>query len=278
VSEGVVICASLADDPVVVRERDAVRDLDNLPRINADFSLSDVFTSAAVRQAVAALPYADPSSQVTGAYIENVRQWAPSFEFVVRHMSLPQGSSILDVGADLTWSTSRLARLGYRPIGIDINHHLPAAMALGRDSVPYAVMNVDMHEPAFAPRSFDAVTAFNALHHSARVPQLAVHLADLLRDGGCLGLIEPYWYYPDNLRTFGIEAIASGINENVYRLEEWHQAFVEAGLELEVFSAGRSYDAVYRKSGGRPRTLSSSAARDELFSTFYRSTFECAPP
>jgi hypothetical protein len=160
-------------------------------------------------------------------------------------------------------------RCGYRPVGIDINHHLAAASVLGRYGPPYAVAMVDMHTPAFGDGVFDGVTAFNALHHSAKIGVLAANLARGLRPGGRLALVEPYWLRAESRATFGAEQIAAGINENVYRLEEWHAAFVAAGLELVVFAASRSFDAVYEHTGHAGRALTSESAAAELFARYY---------
>ncbi|MEZ5283228.1 MAG: hypothetical protein R2712_00175 [Vicinamibacterales bacterium] len=44
---------------------------------------------------------------------------------------------------------------------------------------------------------------------------------------------------------------------------------------LEVFSAGRSFDAVYTKRSGPARELSLAAAASDLFASFYRSRIDC---
>jgi hypothetical protein len=72
-------------------------------------------------------------------------------------------------------------------------------------------------------------------------------------------------------QAFGAAQIEAGINENVYRLEEWHRWFVQAGLELETFMISHSLNAVYvkRPAGERPRTLSLAAAEAELCARHY---------
>jgi SAM-dependent methyltransferase len=267
VRDGVVHCPAPDEDQAVVAERAAVLEFDLHPRDASGFTIADVLVDPRVQDSVLALPYGDDSP--ASEYVQNVRKFAPSFDYLLAQLGLAPGASVLDVGADLTWSTSRLARSGYRPIAVDINHHLVAAAVLGARGVPYAAVNVDMHAPAFGDGAFDAITAFNALHHSARLDQLAANLARMLRADGRLGFIEAYWYYPEAKAAFGVDEIAAGINENVYRLEEWHSALVGAGLELVSFAAGRSFDAVYRKTGGPGRRITTADAARELFATFY---------
>jgi hypothetical protein len=124
-----------------------------------------------------------------------------------------------------------------------------------------------MHLPAFADGAFDGVTAFNALHHTHRLPELLDTLARVVRPGGRLGLVEPYWVDADNRAAFGRDQIAAGINENVHRLEEWHQRLVEAGFELVTAMVSHSFNAVYER--GLGRRLAIDEAHDELFRTHF---------
>ncbi len=274
VRDGVLHCPVADEDQAVVAERAAVLEFDAHPRDRSGFTIADVLVDPRVQDTVLALPYEDGTAAPASEYVRNVRKFAAAFDFMLGQLALAPGASVLDVGADLTWSTARLARSGYRPIAVDINHHLAAASVLGARGVPYAAVNVDMHAPAFGDGVFDAVIAFNALHHSARLPALAANLARVLRVDGRLGFVEAYWYYPEAKAAFGVDEIAAGINENVYRLEEWHSAFVAAGLELVSFAAGRSFDAVYRKTGGPGRRLAPADAADELFGAFYNVAIE----
>lgn len=270
VRDGVVYCPAPDEDPAVVAERAAVLDFDAHPRDAAGFTITDVLVDPRVQDTVLALPYDDGGETPATEYVRNVRKFAPAFDYLLGQMALAPGAAVLDVGADLTWSTARLARTGYRPIAVDINHHLAAAAVLGARGVPYAAVNMDMHAPGFGDGVFDAVLAFNALHHSARLAELTANLARMLRVDGRLGFIEAYWYYPEAKAAFGVDEIAAGINENVYRLEEWHSALVGAGLELVSFAAGRSFDAVYRKTGWPGRRIAPAVAAGELFGTFYQ--------
>ena len=269
VHDGVVHCPAPDEDAAVVAERAAVLEFDAHPRDASGFTIADVLVDARVQDTVLALPYGSGDDAPASEYVQNVRKFAPAFDYLLDQLALAPGAAVLDVGADLTWSTARLARNGYRPIAIDINHHLAAAPVLGARGVPYAAVNADMHAPAFGDGVFDAITAFNALHHSARLTELAANLARMLRVDGRLGFVEAYWYYPEAKAAFGVDEIAAGINENVYRLEEWHSALVGAGLELVSFAAGRSFDAVYRKTGRPGRRITPAEAAGELFGTFY---------
>ena len=268
--EGVLHVSAGAEDATVGRERDAVLAIEHDDPDDRTFTLARLRADrGAIRDAFVSLPYGNGSPVFdTFEYLGNVRRFAPVFDYVVDRLGVPPGGRILDVGADLTWSTSRLAALGWRPVGIDVNHHLSAADILREHGPDYHVVNVDMHVPAFADGAFDGVTAFNALHHTHRLPGLLGNLARVVRPGGRLGLVEPYWLHEDNRAAFGRDQIEAGINENVYRLEEWHQQLVRAGFELVTAMVSHSFNAVYERAA-QGRQLGLDEARDELFRTHF---------
>lgn len=274
IREDVLYARAAHEDAAVIAERDAVLAIERARRPgDGGFSFAQVLGDEALQRALLALPDGEAHVAAYGSYFHEVSKFSASFDFVLGHLGVAPPAAVLDVGADLTWSTAQLARRGYRAIGIDINHHLAAAGPLGRLSTPYAVVNADMHSAAFGDGAFDAITAFNALHHSAKLGALATNLGRMLRPGGRLAFIEAYWYYAQARESFGVEQIAAGINENVYRLEEWHAALVAAGLELVVFAAGRSFDAVYERTGRPGRVLTREAAVRELFERYYDVSF-----
>ncbi len=283
VEAGVLHAVSGDEDPAIARERQAMLDLESsgAPIGPTDFSMTQLMAGPCpLRTAFLSLPYDDGSDFFrANEYFRNVSQFAATFDTVVSRLGLPPGSRLLDVGADLTWSTSRLARLGWRGVAIDINHHLTASRVFREQGIDFAAVNADMHAPVFADGVFDGVTAFNALHHTHRLHPLVANLARVLRPGGRLGFIEPYWFHEYNRAGFGESQIEAGINENVYRLEEWHQAFVNHGLEPVSFIAAPSFHGVYEKraASAPPRSLTLDQARDDLFSRFYQASFT-APP
>lgn len=282
VRDGILHVESPNEDRAVTRERAAVREMDDAPLLRpTDFSLPSLLAdTAALRDAFASLPYADGSAFYReNEYFKNVARFAGVFDYVVRHLGCPPGGRVLDVGADLTWSTARLAVRGWRAVGIDINHHLAASQVLRACGPAYAVVNVDMHLPAFGESSFHAATAFNALHHTHRIEELVGTLSRAIQPGGRFGIVEPYWYVEEVRDAFGAAQIEAGINENVYRLEEWHRFFVQAGFELVTFMISHSFNAIYQKrpAGLPPRILTVEEAETELFEGHYRVAFR-APP
>ena len=283
VRDGVVHASTGQEDPAIERERQAVLDIEtgDLPSGPTEFSMHRLLAGPGpLRTAFLALPHDDGSAFFRdNEYFRNVSQFAATFEDVVGRLDLPPGSRVLDVGADLTWSTARLTRLGWRGVAIDINHHLAAARVFREHGLVFPAVNVDMHAPVFADGVFDGILAVNALHHTHRLQPLVANLARVLRPGGRLGFIEPYWFHEETRSDFGAAQIEAGINENVYRLEEWHQAFVNHGLELVTFTAAASFHGIYEKRAAAlpARTLTIDEARDDLFAGFYQVSFTVPP-
>ena len=283
VRHGVVHASTGDEDPAIERERQAVLEIEagDAPVGPTDFSMRQLLAGPSpLRTAFLALPYDDGSAFFRdNEYFGNVSRFATTFDAVVARLELPPGSRVLDVGADLTWSTARLIRAGWRGVAIDINHHLAAAQVFREHGLAFPAVNVDMHAPLFADGVFDGILAVNALHHTHRLRPLVANLARVLRPGGRLGFIEPYWFHEENRVSFGVSQIEAGINENVYRLEEWHQAFVNHGLEPVTFVVAASFHGIYEKraAGLATRTLTLDEARDDLFARCYQASFT-APP
>lgn len=277
VVDGVLQVRTDGEDPAIARERQAVLDLERAGATRPfEFSFDRLLAGAGpLRNAFLSLPYDDGSAFFReDEYFRNVSQFASTFDAVVSRLPLPTGSVVLDVGADLTWSTARLAARGWQAVAIDINHHLVASRVFRDRGLTFAAVNVDMHAPLFADGVLDAVTAFNALHHTHRLDALVENLARTVKPGGYLAFIEPYWVHEHNRATFGESQIEAGINENVYRLEEWHRTFINNGLEPVMATAGRSFHGLYRKGDtpGSRRSLGLDRARDDFFSRGYRGT------
>jgi len=272
--DGVLHLSELEEDRAVQSERAAVTRTERTPELGG---ISDAFDDLArangeIKDAILALPYGNGSKYYEEpGYFANVRASARAFDFVVDRLDGRAGGMLLDLGADLTWSTARLAERGFTCVAVDINHHLPVATMFQERCPPYALINVDMHAPAFADASFDVITAFNALHHSHRLERLASNLGRMLKPGGRLGFVEPYCLDAEAKARFGAAHIMAGVNENVYLLEEWHQALTAAGLVNLTFLLTDSFNAIYEKSirGVSPQARLDEA-RGDLFARYHR--------
>lgn len=274
VIENGVLHVNVGDEHAeVIQERESVPATEMHPELGG---WTEAYTPAtdpesSLAQAYLSLPYGNDSPHFQQAgYFQNVRRFAPEFDFILRH--LPRAGRLLDLGADGTWSTAQLARHGLTCVALDITDHLSLAHLFQTKCPEYGLVNVDMHEPVFVDQAFDAVTAFNALHHSKRLDALAGNIARVLKPGGVLGFIEPYVQNAQQEADFGAPQSALGINENVHTIERWHRAFAAAGLELVVFSLTDSFNAMYC----RPQ-VSGRRAQDAVLDGFYASALHVTP-
>ena len=150
-----------------------------------DFSLVTLLADrGALRDAFLALPYGDGSAfYEENEYFRNVAVFGDVFDYILAQLGPATGGRLLDVGADMTWSTARLAAAGWRAVGIDINDHLRASRLWRSQAPAYAVVNMDMHLPGFTAGTFEVVTAFNAFHHTHRLEALVATVVAALRPG-----------------------------------------------------------------------------------------------
>jgi SAM-dependent methyltransferase len=250
-SRGVLDLGEADEDEQVASERAAVRATERsaeLGGINASFD--DIAEATGdLRDALLSLPYGDGSRYYgEPGYFANVRASTPGFDFLVEHLDLTPGRRLLDLGADMTWSTNQFARRGLDCVAVDINHHLPVGRLFAEHSgQPYHLVRADMRRIPFKPASFDIVLAISALHHNPELGEIAATIGRLLKPGGQLAFLEPYCESEEAKRQFGLDQIAAGISEQTYLLQEWHAAFKAVGLDVEVHRVCDSFCAVYRK-------------------------------
>lgn len=280
---GVVRVGLAGEDEAVRRERAAVLDIERTITDVEGFTFEQLMADRGeLRDALCSLPYANGSRYFArDNYFTSVAKFAAEFDYLVTQLRPGGEALVLDLGADLTWSTARLAGRGWRAVALDINHHLPAAAHFRRGGLTYATVNADMHAPVFGDAVFDAITAFNVLHHTHRIDLLAGNLARVLKPGGQLVLLEPFCRNEQERAEFGRAQIDAGINENVYLLEEWHAAFRRAGFQRRTCVLTTALAGVYDKpagdAGALPPFASIDDARDDFFARFYDVSLD-APP
>jgi SAM-dependent methyltransferase len=282
---GVLILTEDCRDPEIAREREAARQTERDPALGGLGASFDDLSRAEgpLAEAMLALPYGDGSHYYDEpGYFANVRSSVAGFTFVLQNIGARPGERLLDLGADMTWSTSHFARRGLECTGVDINHHLPIAQLFERGyGVSYDLVQADMTDIPFSDASFDVVVGINTLHHSNRLGALAANIARILKPGGRLGFVEPYCQAEADKEAFGRAQIGAGISEHVYLLDQWHHAFAQAGLLVRTHRVADSFAAIYEKPQGPVSPPPEArASRDDLFAGFYdgRLTVLLDPP
>jgi 2-polyprenyl-3-methyl-5-hydroxy-6-metoxy-1,4-benzoquinol methylase len=247
----VLIVELAGERPEVAAEREGVLATERNAALGGLNDACDDLARATgpLKDAILALPEGDDSRYYREpGYFLNVKNSLRGFRFVTHRLRRTPGQRLLDVGADLTWSTNQFAREGLECTAIDVNHHLNVGeLFQSRFDRPYDMVRVDMHAEVFRSGAFDLVVAINALHHSGDIVRMAGNLARVLSPGGRLAAVEPYCIDLSQKADFGREQIEAGINENTYLLDEWHAAFTGAGLVLEELMLSDSCNMIYRK-------------------------------
>lgn len=115
------------------------------------------------------------------------------FVTAAAHLDVPPGARVLDLGGGPGWVSELLARLGLRPVTLDLS---PSLLRLGQERFASAgltarLVRADMTALPFPEGAFDAAIVVDALHH---VPDVGAALREarrVLAPGGRLVLAEP---------------------------------------------------------------------------------------
>ena len=213
--------------PTIVRERAAVHQIDNeagappdwmrdvLGRLNRDELTSRDLSGSAHIRAIA-----ESRAQV--------------LEFL-EHERLAPGSTVLEIGADVGWSSSILLDAGCRVVATDITDHI--LHAPDRDSINLCRLLADMNRIPLADASVDAVFAASCVHHSWNLGLTFREIARVLKPGGRAYLCgEPLPAWPRYVvgGRVGHKERALGINETWIRRDVWLRRCREAGLEPRI--------------------------------------------
>jgi SAM-dependent methyltransferase len=116
-----------------------------------------------------------------------------SFLVLAEQMQVPREGRVLDLGGGAAWVSELLAKLGYRPVTLDI---APALLRVGvdrftREHLPPRFIAADMSALPFPEGVFDAVVVVDALHHVADVPAVFREAFRVLLPGGQFLIAEP---------------------------------------------------------------------------------------
>ena len=166
---------------------------------------------------------------------------------------LPPGSTVLEIGADVGWSSSILLDAGCRVLATDITDHI--LHPPDRNSVNLCRLLADMNRIPLADSTVDAVFAASCVHHSWDLGLTFREIARLLKPGGTAYLCgEPLPSLPRYVvgGRFGHKERALGINETWTRRAVWLRRCREAGLEPRIVFpdlSDRQMSARLRKRG-----------------------------
>lgn len=116
-----------------------------------------------------------------------------AFLALAEQLRIPYEGLVLDLGGGAAWVSELLAKLGYRPVTLDVAHSL---LRIGRDrfkreNLLFRPVAADMTALPVASGSVDAVVVIDALHHVPNVPAVFREAHRVLVSGGQFLLAEP---------------------------------------------------------------------------------------
>jgi ubiquinone/menaquinone biosynthesis C-methylase UbiE len=144
-----------------------------------------------------------------------------SFLVVAEQLRVPLGGRVLDLGAGSGWVSELLAKLGYRPITLDLSYALLtlAKRRFARERLTPRLTVADMTLLPIATGSMDAVVVIDALHHVPGMPLVFREAYRVLADGGQFVLAEPGEGHSDSEKSRG-EMLEHGVQEREVHLFE----------------------------------------------------------
>ena len=163
------LAGSMTTDPTDVREAEIQRYVQGKER---HYNLTKPFT--------------------VGSHQENI--WLlHSFLVVAENLLAPRQGMVLDLGGGAGWVSELLAKLGYKPVTLDISAPLISVgrERFQRESLPARFVAGDMTALPFVSGSMEAVVVIDALHHVPDVPAVFREAYRVLVDGGQFLLAEP---------------------------------------------------------------------------------------
>jgi len=140
------------------------------------------------------LPYRDLTNEHSSTWAIRAR----SYDHLIEHLKNEahgQSERLLDLGAGNCWLSARLSRLGYRVVAVDVNDDpedgLGTARRLLNSSEPgFDCVRAEFKFLPFAERSFDTIILNASLHYSADPYDIVVRLLPLLKDIGCIYILD----------------------------------------------------------------------------------------
>lgn len=184
---------------------------------------------------ILALPNGDDSDIFKRETLfQNISSAAYAFYQGLSLLGLTGKERLLDLGADICWSTNRFAELGCQCIALDLNHHLPVSdVYIYKNNVYFERMIADMSDLPFADESFDIVVTVTSIHHTPDLEKTFREIARVLIPLGKVILINEPVRKPFAPKDFGSKREKElGLNDHWYTALEYYLAARKAGLKL----------------------------------------------
>ncbi len=148
-------------------------------------------------------------------------------------LARPQREDIcLDLGAGTGHTAAALAEHTAHVVGLDLSAGmLKAARELYGGRANLEFRHAPAHDTGLELNSFDLVTARHTLHHHPDVSATLREAARVLKPGGRLVVVDEITPNPEVDRWYdALERSRDATHVRAYRMDEWQDLIVEAGL------------------------------------------------
>ena len=160
---------------------------------------------------------------------------------IVGALHAAPGATVLDAGCGVGAHTLRLARRGYRCVGIDISRHIlaQARARMAREGLQERVqlLCVALEDLPFPPATFDAIHCRGVLMHVPDWQRALSNLCRVLKPGGRIAILE------DNDRSLHAGMVLAARR---LRIKKSKSALVRSSDGLEFWSSEDGTPFVYR--------------------------------
>jgi ubiquinone/menaquinone biosynthesis C-methylase UbiE len=154
-----------------------------------------------------------------------------AFLVACEHLRLGADARVLDLGGGPAWVSELLAKLGYRPVTLDVSLPLLAIgrRRFAREGLTPWVAAADMRQLPIADGSVQGVVVIDALHHVPGVPAVFAEAFRVLDAGGAFVLAEPGEGHAESSRV-RTETREYGVQEREIHLLEMFEYARRAGF------------------------------------------------
>lgn len=173
------------------------------------------------------------------------RHATEQLNLVMRMLGSMDNKQGLDIGGGFGWAAYRFTEKGAAMTLADFNDSTPSglggAQIYSDAGIHFNKVRVDAEALPFADAQFDFVFCCSFLHHLTNPGPAIDHIARVLRPGGTFFAIMeafcPFWSSREAAlnNAHNIERFTgSGINEQVFRQQEYRHWFRDAGLDFHM--------------------------------------------
>jgi len=177
-----------------------------------------------------------PFYNVRDGYIEQIR-----FAVLNYCLNISLADTVLDFGAGTCWASALLNKMGIKTISLDVSG---TALEIGKEvfsmdkrqrmDLNPQFLTYDGHRIPLEDGSVDRIVCLSAFHHIPNQQEILTEIYRVLKEGGKVGLSEPFSFEPGPLHSQNKDSIREtetyGVLENDIYLYDFQQKTEAVGF------------------------------------------------